>query len=59
MTGEGRRAALELRCVDCGLSFAMSPGEQRYFDERDLDLPRRCQPCRQARRTARGHDSHA
>ena len=48
---------LALRCCDCGLSFAMSIGEQRWFAERDLDLPRRCKPCRQLRKACREGDS--
>lgn len=37
-------------CVECGRSFTWSSGEQRYFRERGLERPKRCQACREQRR---------
>lgn len=40
------------RCVDCGLWFVISPGEQRFFNSHRLHFPKRCQRCREAKREA-------
>ena len=40
-------------CVDCGNPFELSYGEQRYFREHHLELPKRCGACRSRRRTER------
>ena len=37
-------------CCDCGSSFPFEPGEQRFYSERSLNLPRRCPSCRLARK---------
>jgi hypothetical protein len=39
-----------LRCNDCGQDFTWSAGEQAYYRERGFDQPRRCKPCRQAKK---------
>ena len=42
-----------LTCADCGEDFTWSAGEQAFFRERGLTSePRRCKPCRAARRTS-------
>ena len=44
-----------LTCVDCGNEFTWTVGEQAYFREKGLMITRkRCQACRQARKTRRG-----
>lgn len=35
-----------LVCVECGEAFIWSEGEQRYYRERGLSQPKRCQNCR-------------
>lgn len=38
-------------CVDCSKSFIFSASEQKYFQDRQLTQPKRCPPCRKARRS--------
>ena len=35
-----------ITCNRCGRSFVWSEGEQRYYKERGLHPPKRCEPCR-------------
>ena len=42
-----------LRCVDCGARFPFSAAEQRYFAEMEFVEPKRCRPCRYARKRER------
>jgi DNA-directed RNA polymerase subunit RPC12/RpoP len=37
-------------CIDCGKPFVFTAGEQQYFLDRELDLPKRCPRCRLARK---------
>jgi len=41
-----------LPCSDCRNDFFFSQTEECYFVERGFSLPKRCQPCRNARRLA-------
>lgn len=41
---------IEAQCVDCGQTFTITAGEQRFFLEKGLALPKRCKPCREKRR---------
>lgn len=50
-----------LTCVQCGVDFVFTAQEQRKFHELVLKLtfkkynePKRCLPCRQARRITQG-----
>jgi hypothetical protein len=43
-----------LECVDCGQSFTFSAGEQEFYQQRGMTEPKRCKPCRQARKAERG-----
>ncbi len=38
-------------CADCGKQFPFSPDEQRYYGERNYAIPKRCKPCRHARKS--------
>jgi CxxC-x17-CxxC domain-containing protein len=50
----------ELRCVTCGAEFIFSAAEQQFHAARGLTHePRRCRPCRQARRGAGREDARA
>lgn len=40
-------------CVECGTEYTIAPDDQRWYRVRDLELPRRCDTCRAARRRAR------
>jgi hypothetical protein len=42
--------AVRLTCCDCGCTFEFSPGEQAYYQSKQLSVPRRCKPCRAERR---------
>ena len=38
-------------CVDCGRQFEITPGEERFYKSKGLDLPKRCKPCRDKKRS--------
>lgn len=41
-----------LLCCDCGKNFTFSADEQRYFSSKKLSTPKRCKPCRAARKAS-------
>jgi len=41
---------LEITCTECGTAFPFTEREQDYYRERGLSHPKRCKPCRDARR---------
>lgn len=41
---------MDRKCTDCGKPFSISVSEQKFFQEKKFDLPKRCKPCRQIRR---------
>lgn len=41
----------QIVCADCGRSFTWSYGEQRFYKERNLSPPKRCEDCRTRRRS--------
>ena len=43
----------ELTCVDCGDRFMWTTGEQGFYADRNLAMPKRCRPCRMMAREAR------
>ncbi|HXM49853.1 MAG TPA: zinc-ribbon domain containing protein [Pyrinomonadaceae bacterium] len=45
---------LEITCAECGNAFPFSEREQDYYRERGLTHPKRCKPCRDARRANLG-----
>src|SRR2546422_9696744 len=48
---------LDITCADCGEVFPFSEREQDYYRERGLSHPKRCKPCRDARRANFGSGS--
>ena len=44
---------LTLECADCSDTFAFTGAEQRFYAERGIRQPVRCQPCRAACRAER------
>ena len=43
-----------LDCVDCGMNFTFSAGEQEFFDSKGFtNEPKRCPECRQANKQRR------
>ncbi|MDP6494537.1 MAG: zinc-ribbon domain containing protein [Dehalococcoidia bacterium] len=48
----------ELSCSDCGTTFTFSAEEQEQFASRGYtNEPKRCLPCRQARKSQQGGNS--
>jgi CxxC-x17-CxxC domain-containing protein len=41
---------VEIICSDCNEAFPFTEREQEYFTERNLSQPKRCKPCRDARK---------
>ncbi len=48
----------KLTCQDCGQEFAFSAGEQKFYEEKGFDPPKRCQKCRKKRRTSDGSEQN-
>ena len=48
---------LEITCSECNAPFTFSEREQEYYRERNLTHPKRCKPCRDARRANFGSSS--
>ena len=48
-----------LMCPDCAEEFELTPSHQAWFSARQLQLPRRCEDCRSARREARAPEPAA
>ena len=38
------------KCIDCQRYFPITIGERRWFEDRDLKLPKRCVPCRKKKK---------
>lgn len=36
-------------CVDCNKPFSISPAEQKYFESKGMEFPKRCSECRKKR----------
>ena len=50
-----------LACADCGQEFVFTASEQDFYAQRGFSEPKRCAPCRSARKTSRpeGGASHS
>ncbi len=46
-----------IKCVDCGNDFVFTAGNQVYFADKGMAVPKRCDRCRLKRRTAIQRDS--
>ena len=42
-----------IHCISCGVDFIFGGGEREFFKEKGLATPKRCGPCRRARREGR------
>lgn len=42
-----------LSCSDCKADFVFTEGEAKFFASKGLTIPKRCKPCRQARKESR------
>ena len=48
----------QITCVDCGTEFTFTSGEQERFAQLGFtNEPKRCGPCRQAKKASRGGDA--
>jgi CxxC-x17-CxxC domain-containing protein len=43
-----------LTCADCGMEFTFTASEQQFYADHEFSEPRRCSPCRAARKAQRG-----
>lgn len=43
-----------LTCSDCSTNFTFSTSEQEFFAQKGFSAPRRCKPCRDAAKAAKG-----
>jgi len=44
-----------LQCLDCKNEFIFTAGEQEFYDRKGFkEIPKRCKPCRDQRKTRRG-----
>jgi len=50
---------LDITCAECGATFPFTEREQEYYRERGLSHPKRCKPCRDARRATFGGPKQA
>jgi CxxC-x17-CxxC domain-containing protein len=48
---------LQLICSDCGREFTFTSQDQAFFRERGYSTPKRCKPCRQAKKNEQGAGS--
>lgn len=43
-----------LECADCHTMFVFTAGEQEFFQKKGFSVPRRCKPCRDAKKQQSG-----
>lgn len=41
-----------IKCQDCGQDFVFTEGEQRFYEDKNLEVPNRCPICRSIFKTA-------
>ncbi len=49
--------AISRTCKDCDEEFVILEAEAKWFEERDMQLPKRCADCRRKRRAERESES--
>ncbi len=45
---------IQLTCSDCGQDFTFTAADQAFFSERGFSTPKRCKPCRAAKKADHG-----
>jgi len=45
---------IQLTCSDCGQDFTFTAADQAFFQERGYSTPKRCKPCRVAKKNDQG-----
>src|SRR6266542_296295 len=49
-----------LQCLDCKNDFTFTAGEQEFYERKGFkEIPKRCKPCRDARKSRRNGSEHA
>lgn len=48
-----KNEVIERTCIDCGRRFLIHPSAQEFFESRGLELPKRCQACREKKKQER------
>lgn len=43
----------QMRCTDCGEGYVWSASEQEFYKTKGYEPPKRCKPCRQAKKAQR------
>jgi hypothetical protein len=43
---------IKIFCMDCDKEFTFTSEEQQFFYSKGLSTPKRCQPCRKARKAS-------
>ena len=46
-----------IHCVSCKVDFVFGGGEREFFKEKGLRDPKRCGPCRRARKEGRQYEA--
>jgi hypothetical protein len=44
-----------LKCLDCGTEFVFTVREQEFYAQNGFTEPKRCKPCRDARKRSNGN----
>lgn len=50
--GQSEYQDMKIFCADCDQEFTFTVEEQRFFRSKGLSIPKRCQPCRKARKAS-------
>ena len=48
-----------MKCKECGKYFELTWTEKMFFEQKGLAIPKRCKPCRDKRKQARGENGNA
>ena len=48
---------ISITCSDCGQDFTFTAADQAFFQERGYSTPKRCKPCRMAKKNDQGGGS--
>lgn len=48
-----KNEVIERTCIDCGRRFLIHSNAQEFFESRGLELPKRCQACREKKKQER------
>ena len=57
MSRAARTGDRRLTCADCGEGYVWSASEQEFYKAKGYEPPKRCKPCREAKKARRGNYS--